>query len=61
MQEVKYLTGPRYLDDGTNLDADIIAVHPIISRRDIADPVSDGSLGEPAYEPSQKNADGGQV
>lgn len=56
--EVQYSVGPRILDDGRNMDADIIAVHPEIQRRDIADPVSDGSLGEPGYEPGQYNKDG---
>jgi hypothetical protein len=40
------------------MDADIIATHPIVSRRQITDPVSDGSLGEPGYEPGQFNQDG---
>lgn len=58
MQEVEYKVGPRILEDGTNLDADIVAVHPVTQRRQIADPVSDGSLGEPGYEPGQHNKDG---
>lgn len=58
MQEVTYSIGPRILPDGTNLDVDIVAVHPKVSRRQIVDPVSDGSLGEPGYEPGQKNRDG---
>lgn len=61
MQEVVYSKGPRILDDGTNLDADIVSAHPVISYRQIADPVSDGSLGEPGYEPGQKNKDGGNL
>lgn len=61
MDEVQYIKGPRILDDGTNLDADIIAVHPVIVNRQIDNPVSDGSLGEAGYEPSQRNADGGQI
>jgi len=56
--EVTYSQGPRILDDGTNLDRDILASHPRTSRRQISDPVSDGSLGEPGYEPGQKNLDG---
>jgi hypothetical protein len=58
MQEVVYTTGPRILPDGTNLDADVIAVHPVIQHRQITDPVSDGSLGDPGYEPGQYNQDG---
>lgn len=58
MNEVQYLVGPRILPDGRNMDADIIATHPIVSRRQITDPVSDGSLGEPGYEPGQFNQDG---
>lgn len=61
MQEVEYLIGPRILDDGTNLDADIVAAHPTVIRRDIADPVSDGSLGELGYKPGQFNKDGGEL
>lgn len=61
MDEVQYLTGPRILDDGTNLDADIVAVHPVVNRRQISDPVSDGSLGDPMYSPTQRNKDGGQI
>jgi hypothetical protein len=58
MFEVEYTTGPRILPDGTNLDVDIKSVHPSIDRRQITDPVSDGSLGEPGYEPGQYNKDG---
>lgn len=57
--EVRYLVGPRILEDGTNLDADIKATHPRIQHRQISDPVSDGSLGPPGYEPGQQNKDGG--
>jgi hypothetical protein len=55
---VVYTTGPRILEDGTNLDADFSGGHPVVQRRQISDPVSDGSLGEPGYEPGQKNKDG---
>jgi len=61
MVEFTYSEGPRILEDGTNLDADVIAVHPIIQRRQITDPVSDGSLGEPGYQPGQKNRDGSDL
>lgn len=61
MQEVVYLRGPRILEDGTNLDADIVSAYPVIQHRQITDPVSDGSLGGPGYEPGQKNKDGGQL
>lgn len=60
MDEIQYFKGPRILDDGTNLDADIVSAHPVISRRHIADPVSDGSLGD-GYAPGQFNKDGGQL
>jgi hypothetical protein len=56
--EFTYTNGPRILDDGTNLDKDIIATHPRIQHRSITDPVSDGSLGGPGYQPGQKNLDG---
>ena len=58
MNEVQYSVGHRILPDGTNMDSDISATHPIIYRRQITDPVSDGSLGEPGYEPGQTNLDG---
>lgn len=61
MVDFTYHEGPRILEDGTNLDADIIAAHPRIQRRSIADPVSDGSLGAPGYEPGQKNLDGSDL
>lgn len=61
LDEVQYLKGPRILEDGTNLDADIVAVHPLLKRRHIADPVSDGSLGQGGYSPGQFNKDGGQL
>lgn len=50
--------GPRILDDGTNFDADIVAGFPSIQNREITDPVSDGSLGPPGYQPGQLNRDG---
>lgn len=61
MVEFEYVKGPRILEDGTNLDADVIASHPIIQRRSIVDPVSDGSLGVPGYQPGQKNLDGSDL
>lgn len=61
MVEFTHLTGPRILEDGTNLDADIIAVHPNVLRRNISDSVSDGSLGEGGYAPGQKNLDGSDL
>lgn len=57
MSEAIYLTGPRYIG-GLNLDADIIAVQPIINKRQITDPVNDGSLGVPAYAKGSINKDG---
>jgi hypothetical protein len=57
MQEPVYTIGPRILEDGTNLDADIKAVHPVIKHRQIFDPVSDGSLGPSQYEAGQLNKD----
>lgn len=59
MIEFVETTGPRYLEDGTNLDADIKAVHPRVTSREAWEPVSDGSLGPPGYEPGQRNRDGG--
>jgi hypothetical protein len=61
MIEFIYSEGPRILEDGTNLDKDVVAVHPRIQHRGIADPVSDGSLGAPGYEPGQKNLDGSDL
>lgn len=57
MNEPEYLTGHRYVN-GVNLDADIISAQPIIHRRQVTDPVNDGSLGEPAYVPTSTNKDG---
>jgi len=56
-QEIEYLAGPRYID-GVNLDIDIVAAHPEIKVRDVADPVNDGSLGTPSYVQSATNKDG---
>jgi hypothetical protein len=61
MDEAQYLQGPRILEDGTNLDADFVGGHPEIKHRQIDDPVSDGSLGEGGYAPTQNNKDGGQI
>jgi hypothetical protein len=61
MVEFEYKTGPRILEDGTNLDADIVAAHPRIQPRGITDPVSDGSLGTGGYAPGQKNLDGSDL
>lgn len=57
MNEPEYITGARYID-GVNLDADIVAAQPVIYRRQISDPVNDGSLGKPAYAPGSTNKDG---
>lgn len=54
---VEYVIGPRYIN-GVNIDADIDAGHPSIVRRQVSDPVNDGSLGEPAYAPGSTNKDG---
>jgi hypothetical protein len=61
MVEFTYHQGPRILDDGTNLDADFKGGHPVILKRSITDPVSDGSLGGPGYQPGQKNLDGSDL
>lgn len=57
MNEPEYLTGPRFID-GVNIDAGIVSAQPVIMRRQIDDPVNDGSLGKPAYAPGSKNKDG---
>ena len=57
MSDIEYLKGPRYID-GVNIDADIIAAEPKVLKREITDPVNDGSLGEPAYAPGSLNKDG---
>lgn len=61
MVEFEYVAGPRILDDGTNLDADVNARHPSILRRHVTDSVSDGSLGIAAYAPGQLNKDGSLI
>jgi len=55
MMEVTYHTGPRILEDGTNLDADVLASFPQVVERNIADPVT--GLGGEGYEPGQYNKD----
>lgn len=60
MDDIKYTTGPRFIDD-VNLDVDIVATHPKIQYRDIVAPVSDGSLGNYGYAPGQKNLDGSDL
>lgn len=57
MDDIQYLKGPRYID-GVNIDADIIADEPVITVRQINDPVNDGSLGKPTYAPGSMNKDG---
>jgi hypothetical protein len=61
MVEFTNTSGPRILEDGTNLDADFIGCHPVVTKRSITDPVSDGSLGPPGYQPGQKNLDGSDL
>lgn len=58
MDKFIHTIGPRILEDGTNLDQDIISVFPDVQCREITDPVSDGSLGPPGYQPGQLNKDG---
>lgn len=60
MNEPEYLIGPRYID-GVNIDADIISAQPIIQRRQISDPVNDGSLGRPSYVAGSANKDGTEL
>lgn len=57
MIEPEYLVGPRFID-GINVDADVVAGQPVVHRRQITDPVNDGSLGKPAYAPGSTNKDG---
>lgn len=61
MQEVCYCSGPRILEDGRNLDSDFTGGHFTIIRREITDPVSDGSLGPTDYAPGQLNKDGSVI
>jgi len=56
-QDIEYLEGPRYID-GINIDADIVAGHPVVTIKQVSDPVNDGSLGTPAYAPTSTNKDG---
>ena len=57
MDDIQYLKGPRYID-GVNIDADILADEPVVTVRQIDDPVNDGSLGNPTYAPGSMNKDG---
>lgn len=62
MIEFEYKEGPRILPDGTNMDKDFQGAIPKnVQNRQITDPVSDGSLGPPGYEPGQKNLDGSDL
>lgn len=54
--DVSYTNGPRILEDGTNLDADIFADFPRVLVQEITDPVT--NLAGPGYEPGQQNKDG---
>jgi hypothetical protein len=58
MVEFTYTKGHRILDNGVDLDADVIAGEPVIMKRSITDPVSDGSLGPTGYKFGQYNLDG---
>ena len=57
MDDIKYSKGPRIID-GVNIDADIIAAHPVVTEKQINDPVNDGSLGKPQYVEGSTNKDG---
>lgn len=57
MDDIQYLKGPRYIN-GVNIDADILADEPVVTVRQIDDPVNDGSLGNPTYAPGSMNKDG---
>lgn len=57
MDEIVYTTGPRYID-GVNIDADIIASHPVIVEKQVYESVNDGSLGAPQYALGSTNKDG---
>jgi hypothetical protein len=57
---ITYTNGPRILEDGTNLDADVLASFPKNEVvREIFDPVT-GLYGT-GYEPGQKNLDGSDL
>jgi hypothetical protein len=54
--DITYSVGPRILNDGTNLDLDILASFPVEEiEQSIADPVT--SLTGLGYEPGQLNKD----
>lgn len=54
--DVTYTNGPRYLDDGTNLDLDVDASFPKETQLEINDSVT--NLIGLGYEPGQYNKDG---
>ena len=57
---ITYTNGPRILEDGTNLDTDVLASFPKNEVvREIFDPVT-GLYGT-GYEPGQKNLDGSDL
>ena len=53
--EITYSIGPRILNDGTNLDEDVLASFPVEAEVAASDPVTD--LYGLGYEPGQKNKD----
>lgn len=53
--DVTYSVGPRILEDGTNLDADVLADFPVETEITIDAPVT--GLGGLGYEPGQYNKD----
>ena len=57
MIDIEYKKGPRYVD-GVNIDASVEASHPTIYKRQVTDPVNDGSLGKPSYVDGSTNKDG---
>lgn len=54
--EVTYSNGPRILEDGTNLDLDVLASFPeVLSELEISEGVT--GLTGTGYEPGQFNRD----
>lgn len=54
--EITYSNGPRILEDGTNLDLDVLASFPeVVSELEISEGVT--VLAGTGYEPGQVNRD----
>ena len=60
MMDITYTSGPRILEDGTNLDLDVVATFPEKDiELNIDAPVT--GISGLGYEPGQKNRNGSEL